>query len=465
MNAAVKLQYRELDTFIHPDFAGRADVQHVSRFESTRLDDGQLRMLVDGVKSAEMRVVVTPFDEASVGCAIDHGAAILKVASCSAMDWPLLETIADARLPVIVSTGGLSIDDIDRIVSFFTHRGTEFALMHCVAIYPTPNAQLNLNFVGKLRRRYPHVQVGYSGHEHPDNTDVGQLAISKGAELLERHVGLPTDEITLNKYSMSPEQTQLWVQSVLRAKEICGDDDKKHVGQAEIDSLRSLMRGVWAARGLKRGESLSPEDVFFAMPVEDGQLTSGEFGTKRANFTASRDYEANEPIFERCQPDEINMIRSILHDAKGMLFETGVVIGDDHQIELSHHYGIEHFRSVGAVIISLINREYCKKLIILLQGQRHPPHTHTRKEETFRVLWGDLEVTRKEDEDDEAERVSLKAGDMLLVGRNVQHSFRTSKGVVFEEISTTHYRDDSLYEDTKIANLDPMQRKTILDSW
>ena len=65
-----------------------------------------------------------------------------------------------------------------------------------------------MNFLEKMRRRYPDLHIGWSGHEAPDNLDPVKIAVAKGAKLLERHVGVPTDEITLNGYSMNPEQVE-----------------------------------------------------------------------------------------------------------------------------------------------------------------------------------------------------------------------------------------------------------------
>lgn len=460
IKGAVKLQYRDLDTFIHPEARKDESVKHVSRFMGTRLSQTEFRSLIDEMREFGLIPVVTPFDEVSVGRAVDHGVQIMKVASCSANDWPLLEAIAETRLPVIASTGGLSIYDIDKLVSFFTHKKTEFAIMHCVAVYPTPHERLGLNFVEKLRRRYPYVPIGYSGHEPPENLAAGQVAVSKGARLLERHVGLPTEQITLNRYSMSPEQTDAWVKGVLAARQMCGDGDEKQIGQDEIDSLMSLKRGVYAKRPIKAGEALSAEDVYFAMPALEGQTTSGNFGEYRASWSASRDYEVDQPVMERRQPDTISMIRGIMHDVKGMFYEAQISLGEDFTIELSHHEGIEHFRQTGALICNIMNREYCKKLIAMLAGQKHPNHRHTKKEETFQVLWGELEVTRNNDE-----VFHLKAGDQLLIERNSWHRFTTPRGVIFEEISTTHFKNDSHYEDERISALDPMERKTVIEDW
>ena len=63
-----------------------------------------------------------------------------------------------------------------------------------------------------------------------------------------------------------------------------------------------------------------------------------------------------------------------------MLYEANIYLGDTFEAELSHHYGMKHFRQFGAVIISIVNREYCKKLIAVLPGQQHPDHMHKVKE-------------------------------------------------------------------------------------
>ena len=84
---------------------------------------------------------------------------------------------------------------------------------------------------------------------------------------------------------------------------------------------------------------------------------------------------------------------------------------------------------------------------------------HKIKEETFQVLYGDLEVVI------DGKEKRLKAGDIQTVLRGSEHSFSSEKGAVFEEISTTHVKNDSYYTDPRIKTLDPMQRKTYLKKW
>lgn len=101
---AFKLQYRQLESFIHPDFQDRMDIKYIKRFSETRLPRDQVKRLVAEIKACGFIGVCTPFDEASVDVIIEDGFDILKIASCSFTDWPLLEKIASTRLPVIGST-------------------------------------------------------------------------------------------------------------------------------------------------------------------------------------------------------------------------------------------------------------------------------------------------------------------------------------------------------------------------
>lgn len=149
-----------------------------------------------------------------------------------------------------------------------------------------------------MNRRYRDVTIGYSGHEDPDDNTVPMLAVAKGAKILERHVALPTEQYKINAYSMTPQQADKWVESVLKAKTICATkkENDKYVSQAEIDSLNSLMRGVYLCHDVKEGEVLSREDVFFAMPCHEKQMSSGDF---YEGLTVTRDYKKNEELHEK----------------------------------------------------------------------------------------------------------------------------------------------------------------------
>ena len=185
VRGAIKLQFRDLDTFIHPDHRESNENKHIPRFLSTRLGDDEFQSIVSEAKRRNLVTITTPFDEPSVDKIARMGLEVIKIGSCSAHDWPLLERAAESGKPVICSTGGLTIKEIDNIVSFFEHRGVHFALMHCVAMYPTPNQKLHLNQIEAMRNRYPGITIGFSTHEDPSNMNAVRVAYAKGARIFE----------------------------------------------------------------------------------------------------------------------------------------------------------------------------------------------------------------------------------------------------------------------------------------
>jgi sialic acid synthase SpsE/quercetin dioxygenase-like cupin family protein len=456
---AVKLQYRDLPELIHPDFRGRSDLRFVKRFTETSLGWDDYRRLKDAIVGHGFLSACTPFDEASVEKVEEHGFDFLKVGSCSLTDWPLAERIAVTRLPLIVSTGGESFEDIDRVVSFYQHRNRSISLMHCVAEYPTETAHLQLNQIDMLRRRYSGVEVGYSTHEDPEEMDGVKMALSKGATLFERHVGVATNRYALNAYSSTPAQIRRWLEAARKTMQMAGSGEGRHkFTEVELSTLGELRRGVFARRPIAAGSVIGPGDVCLAMPASPGQLVANEL-SKYTEYKATRGYSANEAILHSgvVARDTRSAVHGIVKDVKALLRASGVAVPTQLELEISHHYGIDRFREVGSAMITVINREYCKRMVLMLPGQRHPEHWHTQKDETFHMLHGEIDLVL------EGVRRHCVRNDVIVIPRGAKHEFGSATGAVIEEISSTHVSDDSGYSDTAIGPKDG--RKTYVTNW
>lgn len=454
-----KFQFRDLDAFIHPDYKNRMDIKYVKRFSETRLDAAQFKTLKDEADKLGFVSVCTPFDEKSVDLIEKMNFSIIKIASCSFTDWPLLERIVKTDKPIIASTAGAKLEDIDKVVSFLQHRKKEFAIMHCVAAYPTPDNSLELNQIDLFRKRYPDAVIGYSTHENPDNVEAVKMAIAKGAKILERHVAVPTDKYKINAYSSTPAQIKNWLTAANQAYEMCGVEDKRlEFTPAQTSSLRALGRGLFAKRAIKKGERVSLADTFLAIPTVDDQITANDL-SKYVELTAKKDIAANESVLflSVSQVDYREKIYAIVQKVKKVLKDSNSNVPGMLDLEISHHYGVDRFDEYGCTIINFINREYCKKLIILVPGQKHPEQYHEKKEETFHVLYGDVLLIL-----DGVEKQS-KAGDIITVERGKKHIFSSTNGAVIEEISSTHYKDDSFYTDPEIAK--NKHRKSLISYW
>ena len=187
--------------------------------------------------------------------------------------------------------------------------------------------------------------------------------------------------------------------------------------------------------------------IFFAFPYYEGELSSSEW---KDGLIALKDLKAENPI----QLSDINeitndtdrnkiLLKKAIHKIKALLSYANVDLNPNFETEYSHHYGIENFEKIGTVLITVFNKIYAKKL--LSAGWTiTPSHYHKIKEETFYVLWGDLEVNLN------GKEFYLSPGDHLDIKPGVWHSFKSKNGCVFEEISTEAFKNDSFYHDEKL---------------
>ena len=456
---AFKLQYRDLDTFIHPDFKDRMDIKYVKRFAETRLSREQFDILISEIRANDFMTMSTSFDEVSFDMISDQNLDIIKIASCSFTDWPVLERAVSFDKPIIASTAGAVLEDIDRVVSFFSNRKKDFAIMHCVGEYPTADEKMHLSQIDFLRKRYPNVRVGFSTHESPENTDLIKIAIAKGANIFEKHVGLVSDKYPINSYSVTPEQADAWLTAATYAVMVCGEGQfRLPENKAEKEGLRSLRRGMFARAQIKAGDRITRDNFYFAFPPNEFQFTANDY-SKYAEFIAKSDIAPNQAIepSNALYTNTREKILDIAKKVKELLQQANVTIPGGVELEISHHYGIDRFEEYGLVMLTVVNRDYCKKLLVSLPGQFHPEQYHNQKEETFYVLYGDLELQL------DGKVQNLGPGDVVTVMPGVRHAFRSTAGAVVEEISSTHFKNDSFYTDEAINK--NTNRKSVLTYW
>ena len=457
-----KLQYRNLETFIHPE--SPKDSHYIKRFNSTKLNKKELLEIAKHIKNLDnprFKLMITPFDEDSVDWSLESKVDLIKIASCSANDWPLLEKVSNSNIPIVASTGGLKLSSIDNLVSFFRHRAVDFSLMHCISVYPTKPENCNLSFIRTLKKRYPKLNIGWSTHEPPEDTKLVIAAISSGAELLERHICLPAEDKPQNAYSSSSSQLQEWLNSIELTFKILGNSEFEERTD-EVKSIKSLSRGAYAKEDIKKGSTIDYSNIYYAFPLlNESQHTSSSISFPSI---ALKDIKTNESLIERfnIESPKVNPnfhLKTAIHEIKALLAMGSIHLNSTFCLELSHHKGPENFKKIGTTIINCINREYCKKILVQLPNQFHPLHYHPKKEETFQILYGKLEIIS------DGHKYLLNEGETLTVLPGVWHCFYSKNGCIFEEVSTTHFNEDSIYKDKTIQLLKREERKTIVDHW
>lgn len=299
VKAAIKLQFRDVDDFIHDEFKGNTSIRYIKKTEDTKLSKESFVKLVEEIRNVSAIPMATPFDERSVDLCVEFNMPIIKVASSDVNDWVLLNKIASTKKPVIVSTGGASEKDLDDVVLFFENRNIPLAINHCVSLYPSEDNELELDQIDYLKRRYPEHVIGLSTHEYHDWHSSMLISYAKGARTWERHIDIDYQNVPVSSYCSLPHQCDSWFKAFHKAQEMCGgrNDSRRFISRKETEYLDALVRGVYAKHDIKPDYQFHKDsftkDFYLAVPLRKGQLSCRELinGEKLI-----KEIKANEPL-------------------------------------------------------------------------------------------------------------------------------------------------------------------------
>jgi N-acetylneuraminate synthase/sialic acid synthase len=210
----------------------------------------------------------TAFDEASADLLAELDVPAFKIASGDLRNTPLLRHVASIGKPVIVSTGGATIEDVDRAVETILPLNPALCLLQCTASYPTDVGELNLGVIATFRDRYPDVVVGLSDHQ--DGIAMSLVAHMLGARVIEKHFTLSHSwKGTDHAFSLMPEGMRKLVRDLARVPEAIGNGKKRPLS-SEAKPLEKMGKKLVAARDLPAGHVLAPGDLVAKSPADEG---------------------------------------------------------------------------------------------------------------------------------------------------------------------------------------------------
>jgi N-acetylneuraminate synthase len=233
-----------------------------------RLGEKEYKELSEYAEKLGIEFISTPFDLESADY-LEPYMEEYKISSSDISNIPLMTKIAQKNLPIILSTGASTVEEIDEAVALIRkYNDRQLTLLHCVLEYPTPYENANLRKIQSLAKRYPDVIVGYSDHTKPDAMmDVLKTAYLLGAKVIEKHFTL---DKTIKKrndhfHSMDCNDLKKLKTSLEFIKTICGSD-VLGCQEDEITTRNSVRRSAVSARPIMKGEKLTEDMVIFKRP-------------------------------------------------------------------------------------------------------------------------------------------------------------------------------------------------------
>ena len=188
----------------------------------------------------------------------------LKVASRDLTNSPLLEAMAETKIPMILSTGMAGKKELDEALNAITRYHSNISILHCVSQYPTEPDNLNLNTILYLKKHYGQYTIGFS--DHTIGISAPSIAVGMGAEIIEKHITIDRHmKGTDQAGSLGPDGVYRMVRDIRITERWLGTEDlyiEKSVASARV----KLERSVATLHDMKAGDIIKQEDLHMLSP-------------------------------------------------------------------------------------------------------------------------------------------------------------------------------------------------------
>jgi N-acetylneuraminate synthase/sialic acid synthase len=216
--------------------------------------------------AAELNVTffATAFDFSSADLLGDLDMPAFKIASGDLTNTPLLRHVARMGKPMIMSTGGGTLDDVRRAYETVVEINPQIGLLQCTAGYPAEWSELDLRVIETYRQLFPGAVVGYSGHDNGIAMPVAAYVL--GGRIVEKHFTLNRAlKGTDHRFSLEPVGLRKLVRDLHRTRLALGDGTKTP-HPSEADPITKMGKKIVAARTLPAGQVLRREDLVLKSP-------------------------------------------------------------------------------------------------------------------------------------------------------------------------------------------------------
>jgi sialic acid synthase len=208
----------------------------------------------------------TAFDIKSADFLAELNSPAYKIASGDLKNTPLLKHVARLGKPMIVSTGGGTMDDVQRAYDTIMPINPRLCLLQCTCGYPAEFAELDLRVITTYREKFPEVVIGYSGHDN--GIAMPLAAYMLGARVIEKHFTLNRAmKGTDHRFSLEPVGMKKMIRDLQRVRIALGDGRKK-VYASEASPVLKMGKKLVAARDLRAGQTLTAADIAIKSPAD-----------------------------------------------------------------------------------------------------------------------------------------------------------------------------------------------------
>ena len=221
----------------------------------------QLLELAKYCKNAGVDFSSTPYSREEVDfLAKKVDAPFIKIASMELNNYPFLDYIARTGVPIVLSTGMGTMDEICRAVETIEEAGNhDICLLHCISVYPPEISEMNLMNIIGLQEKFPTYPIGFS--DHSTGMEMATAAVALGACLIEKHITLDKSKIGMdNQMATEPDEMKLLVRQCHSVRKALGTKDRL-VSESELEQRKNMRRSLIYTRDIEAGNVLVESDI------------------------------------------------------------------------------------------------------------------------------------------------------------------------------------------------------------
>ena len=203
----------------------------------------------------------TPYSKEEVDFLVDKTEApFIKIASMEINNLPFLKYIGEKGIPIVLSTGMSTIEEIREAVKTIEATGNkQLCILHCVSVYPASAEIINLNNMVMMQEEFPNYAVGYS--DHTIGYEVAAASIALGAALVEKHFTLDNKKMGMdNNMATEPTEMKALSDACLSVYKALGSK-KRSLLEGEEEQRLKMRRSLVSTREIRSGEILEESDI------------------------------------------------------------------------------------------------------------------------------------------------------------------------------------------------------------
>ena len=248
--------------------ATNKDESQLEMIRRLELSDNDHKIILQRCEARGIMFLSTPFDLESMDFLFKLGMPLFKVGSGELTNLPYLRKISSFGLPIILSTGMSTLQEVRDAVQVLEKSGLarhKITLLHCNTEYPTPDEDVNLRAMQTLKAEFPGLAaIGYS--DHSQGNLACYAAVALGAELIEKHFTLdrklPGPD---HKSSLEPHELAELVKGIRRIEIMLGSGEKVP-SASELPNRVAARKSIVAATKIAEGELFNETNITIKRP-------------------------------------------------------------------------------------------------------------------------------------------------------------------------------------------------------